>query len=381
MRLLHTADLHIGKNVNNFSMLEEQKKVLGDMVNLAREYRAQAFLIAGDVYDRAIPTAEAVMLLNDFLEKLSELGIPVLMVSGNHDSPERLGFAAGILEKEGIHIAGVYEDKLQQVVLQDEYGEVVFTLMPYVKPQQLEEKNCDSAVKKMLADSEVFALEKKVRHVLVTHYFVTNGSKSPEISDSETSVNVGGLDNVDCNNFSNFCYTALGHIHKPQRMDKDVDSKSQPIVYAGSPIAYSFSECNQEKSIVMVDIDKEGNVELERLPLQPIHRMRKIRGRLEELIKPEVVELADREDYLQVTLTDEEELIEPMATLNSVYPNVMQIVLEKKEKELEGAFEIVDSARSMSLQDLFANFYKQIKNEEMCEIRRGIIEEVVKEVT
>jgi len=378
MRILHTADLHIGKTVNNFSMLEEQKKVLGEMVGLAKEYRAQAFLIAGDVYDRSIPTAEAVMVLNDFLKQLSELKIPVLMISGNHDSPERLGFAGDLLEASNVYIAGVYEDRLKQVTLQDEYGEVIFTLMPYVKPQLLGDKTSEEAAAHML---ETIPEQKDKRQVLVTHYFVTNAGKTPEISDSETTVNVGGLDNVDCSNFSRFCYTALGHIHKAQRMDLEVDCNSHHVIYSGSPVAYSFSECNQEKSIVLADVDENGNVAVKRLPLHPIHKMRKIKGRLEELIKPEIVESADANDYLHVTLTNEEELIDPMGTLNTVYPNVMQIVLEKREKEIAGSFEWMKDARFKNPMELFEDFYTQIRGEEMDETYRGIIQDVVKEVT
>lgn len=378
MRILHTADLHIGKTVNNFSMLEEQKKVLGEMVALAKEYRAQAFLIAGDVYDRSIPTAEAVMVLNDFLKQLSELKIPVLMISGNHDSPERLGFAGDLLEASNVYIAGVYEDRLKQVTLQDEYGEVIFTLMPYVKPQLLGDKTSEEAVAHML---ETIPEQKDKRQVLITHYFVTNAGKSPEVSDSETTVNVGGLDNVDCSNFARFCYTALGHIHKPQRMDTSVDCNSHPVIYSGSPVSYSFSECNQEKSIVFADIAQDGQVSVTRLPLHPVHKMRKIKGRLEELIKPEIVGTEDANDYLHVTLTNEEELIDPMGTLNTVYPNVMQIVLEKREKEIAGSFEWMKEARFKNPMELFEDFYTQIRGEEMDETYKGIMQEVVKEVT
>lgn len=378
MRILHTADLHIGKTVNNFSMLEEQKKVLGEMVALAKEYRAQAFLIAGDVYDRSIPTAEAVMVLNDFLKQLSELKIPVLMISGNHDSPERLGFAGDLLEASNVYIAGVYEDRLKQVTLQDEYGEVIFTLMPYVKPQLLGDKTSEEAVAHML---ETIPEQKDKRQVLITHYFVTNAGKSPEVSDSETTVNVGGLDNVDCSNFARFCYTALGHIHKPQRMDTSVDCNSHPVIYSGSPVSYSFSECNQEKSIVFADIAQDGQVSVTRLPLHPVHKMRKIKGRLEELIKPEIVGTEDANDYLHVTLTNEEELIDPMGALNTVYPNVMQIVLEKREKEIAGSFEWMKEARFKNPMELFEDFYTQIRGEEMDETYKGIMQEVVKEVT
>ena len=251
MRILHTGDLHIGKTVNNFNMLEDQKHVLTQMVELVKEKDVQVFIIAGDVYDRAIPTAEAVSVFDDFIEKLHATGVTILCISGNHDSPERLSFAQEILEKKGVHFEGVYKGRCKQVRLTDEDGPVVFTLMPFVKPALLSVNTSDMAVRSMLADTP--RQDEKERHVLITHYFVTNAGIQPELSDSESHVLVGGLDNVDCSLFAGFHYTALGHIHKPQRMDKD-NSLYGPVVYAGSPLAYSFSECGQQKGIVYVEL-------------------------------------------------------------------------------------------------------------------------------
>ena len=200
MRILHTGDLHIGKAVNNFNMLEDQKYVLTQMVELVKEKNAQVFIIAGDVYDRAIPTAEAVSVFDDFIEKLHETGVTILCISGNHDSPERLSFAQEILEKKGVHFAGVYKGKCKQVRLTDEDGPVVFTLMPFVKPALLMENSSDTAVRRMLADTfcdgsdmvfervskEIVECGRKERQVLITHYFVTNAGMQPELSDSES---------------------------------------------------------------------------------------------------------------------------------------------------------------------------------------------------
>lgn len=381
MRILHTGDLHIGKSVNNFSMIPDQKKILDEMVEIAREYGVSAFVIAGDVYDRSIPTAEAVMVMNDFLEKLRELNLDIFIISGNHDSPERLGFAQEILEKQSVHIAGTYKEHLKQVTLSDEYGEVIFTLMPFVKASVVGEETSENAVKKMLTDTFSQKEDDGKRHVLITHFFVTNGTHEPELSDSETTVLVGGLDNVDIRCFETFGYTALGHIHKPQRMDDEEDSATGPVVYAGSPLAYSFSECNQEKSVVIADMNQDGRVDLQRVKLHPLHQMRKIKGRLEELIKPEVAALADVNDYLQVTLTDEEELIDPMGTLRSVYPNVMQIVFEKKERERAEETELPASVERKTVQELFEDFYEQVRGQKMDEEHRQVIDQVVKEIS
>ena len=381
MRILHTADLHIGKTVNNFSMLEDQKYVLEQMVNAVKTQQADAFIIAGDVYDRPIPSAEAVLVFHEFIQKLHETGTEIFCISGNHDSPERLGFAEAILGEHGVHFAGTYKEKCKQITLQDFDGPVVFTLMPFVKPALLGEDTSEKAVQHMLKDT--FGTEvrqDKLRHILITHYFVTNAGKNPELSDSENPVSVGGLDNVDVSCFQGFAYTALGHIHKPQQMNKEGDGLG-PVIYAGSPLAYSFSECGQEKSVVQIDVDKDGSVCLQRIPLKPLHLMRKLKGRLQEVISPLVSECFDKEDYLQVTLTDEDELIDPIGTLRSVYPNVMQLVFEKKEKECDGEYSVIEAVEKKTTQELFEDFYFLIREKEMDDARKCVIHDVIKELS
>ena len=385
MRILHTADLHIGKTVNNFNMLEDQKCVLTQMVDIVREKNVQAFIIAGDVYDRSIPTAEAVSVFNEFIEKLHNTGVEIFCISGNHDSPERISFAQEILEKKGVHFAGVYKGTCKQVCLSDEAGPVVFTLMPFVKPAFLEETTSDAAVRHMLKDTP---RDISARQVLITHYFVTNGGHIPELSDSESHISVGGLDNVDCSCFEGFHYTALGHIHKPQRMDR-VQSEERteeqtevvngPVVYAGSPLAYSFSECGQEKSVVLVELDESGRVSMECIPLKPRRSMRKLKGDLISLTDPMVVSMESCEDYLQITLTDEEELIDPIGTLRRVYPNVMQLLFEKREKELSGEFDAGIEMKKKRTDELFNEFYELIRGHEMDEARKKVIQEVIEE--
>lgn len=378
MRILHTADLHIGKTVNNFNLLEDQKYVLTQMVDMVKEKEIQAFIIAGDVYDRPVPSAEAVEVFHWFIQKLHETGVTIFCISGNHDSPERISFAQEILGEHGVHFAGTYHEKCRQVTMQDEYGPVVFTLMPFVKPALLQESTSQDAVTHMLEDtfSDQFGV---TRQVLVTHFFVTNAGREPELSDSENHVAVGGLDNVDASVFAPFHYTALGHIHKPQRMDRETDLL-QPVVYAGSPLAYSFSECNQEKSVVYVELDQKGVSHLERIPLKPLKRMRKIKGRLEDLISPALEDHLNKEDYLQVTLTNEEELIDPIGTLRNVYPNVMQLVFEKKEKESTGEFTALETTVKKTPEELFNDFYCLIREKEMDEERRNVVQEIIKEL-
>lgn len=376
MRILHTGDLHIGKTVNNFNMLEDQKHVLTQMVELVKEKDVQVFIIAGDVYDRAIPTAEAVSVFDDFIEKLHATGVTILCISGNHDSPERLSFAQEILEKKGVHFEGVYKGRCKQVRLTDGDGPVVFTLMPFVKPALLSANTSDMAVRSMLAD--IPRQDEKERHVLITHYFVTNAGTQPELSDSESHVLVGGLDNVDCSLFAGFHYTALGHIHKPQRMDKD-NSLYGPVVYAGSPLAYSFSECGQQKGIVYVELDGNGVARIENLPLTPLRKMRKLKGNLTNLTDPLVVAMEPYEDYLQITLTDDEELIDPIGTLRRVYPNVMQLLFEKREKETVGEFTVGSDMEDKPIAELFADFYELLRGQRPDEAREKVIKEVIEE--
>lgn len=369
MKFLHTGDLHIGKIVNDFSMLEDQRYILKQIFGIAKNQQVDAIVLAGDIYDRAIPPAEAVVVLNDFLNDMSEAGIPVLMISGNHDSPERVGFADAILEKQGIHIAGVYREALKQVTLEDAYGEVTFVLMPFVKPAVVGVKSSAEAVAGMLGSLE----NESKRRVLVTHYFVTDQGKEPELSEAETTIHVGGLDNVEASLFEGFDYVALGHIHKPQRIG------SGQVYYAGATLAYSFSEAGQTKYVNLVNMQEKGQVSVERIELKPLHEMRKIKGRIEELMKPEVVEAADCQDYIQAELTNEEELIDPIGTLRSAYPNVMQIVLSKNERMTGTEYVSRLNEKRKSIPQLFAGFYEMIRGEEPDVERMSIIKEVAKE--
>lgn len=405
MKFVHTGDLHIGKIVNGFSMIEDQRYILKQVYEISRREKADALVLAGDIYDRAIPPADAVVLFNDFLTDMVRAGIPVLMISGNHDSPERLGFADAILEEEGIYIAGVYKKELKKVEIADTYGNVSFVLMPFVKPASVGAKTSGEAVGNMLSmekgrkedirgkdntdknnaekdnidkddmdkDSKNKEGEDGIRRVLVTHYFVTDQGREPELSDGETTIHVGGLDNVEASLFDGFDYVALGHIHKPQKIGE------REVYYAGAPLAYSFSEAGQEKGINLVEMGKKGEVTMRRIPLKPLHEMRRIRGKLQELMQPEVVEAAQAEDYIRAELTDEEELIDPIGTLRSVYPNVMQILLTKNERKENMDYISRPEEKKKSIPQLFLGFYEMIRGEKPDEGRMKVVEEAAKE--
>ena len=374
MKFIHTADLHIGKKLHEHSLIEEQKHILKQIYDLAAAHKVDAVVLAGDIYDRSVPGTEAVELLDDFLTDFATAGIPVIMVSGNHDSAVRVGFADRILEKQGIYIGAEYEGELKSVTLEDEYGPVTFVCMPFVKPAVLGCNTLAEVVERMLSvHPMVMSLNR--RYVLVTHYFVTGEQgEMPQLSDSEVDVNVGGLDNVPADMFAMFQYVALGHIHRPQHIG------SRRVYYSGSPLKYSFSEAKGDKSVNLVELtDREVKVEL--LPLKPLHEMRCIKGKLSELISSEVQLLneKDREDYLQVTLTDEDELIDPMGTLRSVYPNVLRLLFEKNQKDTEEGFESRLYTAKKSTVELFSEFYEMLKGEALDEKRKTAVEDAAKE--
>ena len=374
MKFLHTGDLHIGKTVYDFSMLEEQRHILTKIAEIAEREAVDAVVIAGDVYDRSIPSTEAVNVLDAFLTRLTEAGIRVFLISGNHDSPERVGFADKILEKQGLYIGGCVEEELKQVTMQDSYGSVTFVLLPFTKPAVVGAANCGEAVELLLKKNGFGPDRKRTpgnRYVLVTHFFVTgSGGCLPELSDSETTVHVGGLEQVGAEVFAGFDYVALGHIHKMQRIGEG------NCYYAGSPLKYSFSECSQTKGVWLVTMEEETTVIS--IPLQPIHEMRIIKGTLAALLQQDVVDAAPREDYIQAVLTDEEELLDPMGTLRSVYPNMMQIRLDKNERKETDVYETRLTVQGRSPLELFKEFYAIVKEEPLDTRREQIVQECFK---
>lgn len=375
MKFLHTADLHIGKSIYEFNMLEDQKYILQEILRIAREEQVDAILLAGDIYDRSVPSTEAVQVLEWFLLEALEVA-PVLMIAGNHDSAERLSFGSSLLEKSGLFIAGGKEVK--EVLLEDAYGKVAFHLLPFVKPAVVGASDSEEAVEKQL---EKFQENWSAadRHVLLTHFFVCAGGKEPELSDSEVHSFVGGLDQVDVSLFAPYDYVALGHIHKPQSM------KRRQTYYAGSPLCYSFSECSREgmmssKGVVIVELGEGGEMGIARKPLRPMRNMRIIKGSLTELMRQGNETEQGREDYIQAILTDKEELIDPIGSLRSVYPNTMQIVLEKRLAE--GATPLFHGAesKSKSMEELFGSFYETLAGEPMDEERAKVVREIALEV-
>lgn len=380
MKFLHTADLHIGKVVNDFSMLEEQAFALEQIKEIAIERKVDGVLLAGDIYDRAIPAGDAVLLLDTFLTNLMMAKIPVYLISGNHDSAERISFGEAVFKAQGIGIGGVYKERTSVFTKEDEWGTVEIVLLPFLKPAQVDARTSQEAVDKMLHSywetqtGEEAERKGQKRRILMTHYFVTDEGREPELSDSETTIHVGGLDQVDASVFKGFDYVALGHIHKSQQIG------DKPIYYAGAPLKYSFGEVNQTKSVLLIELGKEGLKSVEKCPIRPIHEMRKVKGELTKILENAKGEGTAKEDYIQAILTDPDELIDPIGTLRSVYPNIMQIVKEEKGKDItwQKSSLVVGKKEPLAL---FEEFYRLVREEQLPEEEKKIIADVIKQLS
>ena len=379
MKLLHLSDLHLGKRVNEFSMLEDQQYILKQILNIIEEEQPDAVLMAGDIYDKSVPSAEAVQLFDEFLYRLSEGDRQVFVISGNHDSPERLAFGGRLMDRSGIHIAPVYHGHVDPFVLQDASGPVNLYLLPFVKPAQVRKYFPDQEIVSY-TDAVRAALEEMgpdpdQRNVLVTHQFVTGASRS----DSE-EISVGGADNVDAPVFDAFDYTALGHIHGPQ------NAGGERIRYCGTPLKYSFSEAGHQKSVTVAELgEKEKGGEkaalsLRTIPLKPLRDLREIRGTYLELTAKSYYEDMNREDYLHVTLTDEEDVPDAVGKLRIIYPNLMKLDYDNRRTRAGAAPVEGTDLEQKSPAELFAEFYERQNNgpmsEEQLAFAEGLIEKI-----
>jgi len=376
MKFFHLSDLHIGKVVNSFPMIPEQRHIFKQIIEYIKTEKPDAVIIAGDIYDRAIPGVEAVKLFDDFLTDISDEDVTVMLISGNHDSPERLNFASRLLSKKKLFLCGAFDGTLQKVVLADEFGDVNFWLLPFIKPisvrcffSEREIETYDEALNAILETADI---DYSARNVLVSHQFYTKAGITPTRSESELNP-VGGLDAINCGLIEKFDYAALGHLHGAQSAGAD------HIRYAGSPIKYSFSECYQKKSISMITLNKKNSLEAKTLPLTPIHDMREIRGEIDKLISSEIASLADSRDYLRVTLTDEEEIMDPMDKLRSVYPNIMYLDFDNAKKNINSNELNIDSEKIVKLSpyDLFMEFFRDMQSADMTDEQAEIVRELL----
>lgn len=375
MKFLHLADLHIGKNVNGFSMLGEQRHAFEQIIGYVQTERPAAVVIAGDVYDRAVPDARAVGVFDDFLTALSREGVAVLLIAGNHDSPERLGFASRLLADQRLFLCGAFDGGVRHVTLGDEYGDVHFWMLPFVKPSSVRgyrgERTIDSYDDAVAAALDAANIDYAARNVLLSHQFYTKAGTALLRSESEINP-VGGLDAVDATLIERFDYAALGHLHGAQSVG------ARHLRYAGSPVKYSFSEWRQEKSVSLVELGEKGALSVTALPLSPLHDMREIVGELEVLTSDGIASLADRQDYLRVVLTDEAELVDPMGKLRSVYPHVMSLDFENARTRVDLDSIAADGeAAALTPYELFGEFFLDVQGSTMSAEQAGIVRELL----
>ena len=388
MKIIHTGDWHIGKIVNEFSMIEDQKFYLDRLIELLEEERPDAFIIAGDIYDRSVPPAEAVELLDNVLSKIIlELNIPVLAISGNHDSPERLSFGSKLLKDKGLYIEGTFKKEIRKVTIKDEFGNVNFYLLPFVDPAKVrliykndEIRTYDDAMKFLVNELEK-DINKDERNVLKKHGYETFNMEDKEnkgdleLSDSERPLSIGGTDLIDGRNFDLFNYVALGHLHRPQKVG------GNRIRYSGSLLKYSVSECEQNKSIPIITLDENGEIEVELRKLQVLRDMRVVEGPLEKLIDRDTHKGENLNDYIFANLTDEGEVIDAISKLRAVFPNVMGLkMVNSREKNVDSKTSAGNNFRDKSESELFTDFYLSIKGKEMDQERIEVLNKVLEEI-
>lgn len=374
MKLLHLSDLHLGRRLCEIDLTEDQNYILEQCLRLAKEQSVDAVLIAGDIYDRNVPTVGAVSLLDDFLTRLSAIKIPVYIISGNHDSADRLGFGSRFLEKGGVHLASLFNGELEHYVLQDGYGPVHLWALPFVRPGMVrsfypeqEIGNYTDAINAVIKAAQVDAAQ---RNILMAHQFVTAGGRSPETCESET-LNLGTLDNVEVSAFDVFDYVALGHIHGPQQVGRDT------VRYCGSPLAYSVSEARHKKSVVLVELGPKGTVEYQTVPLKPLHPLRRIEGPLEELME----HAAPSEDYIYAVLTDAVPPMNAAPRLRSMYPNLVKMdFAPKREAASQKSTRRTVQELPTDGVDLFDAFYQRVHNRPMEEEEREVVRKLFEEV-
>lgn len=373
MKFMHISDLHLGKRVNEFSMLEDQKDILRKILKIADEEKPQALLIAGDVYDKSIPTVEAIRLFDDFLCELSKRKVQTFIISGNHDSAERMAFGGRLMKESGVYVAPVYAGKTQAVVLEDEWGSINIYLLPFVKPANVkiffEDEQIENYTDAIRVAVEQMKLNTDERNVLVTHQFVT-GAKRSESED----ISVGGTDNVDASVFDEFDYVALGHIHGPQKIGRET------VRYCGTPLKYSFSEIHHKKSVTIVEMKEKGNVEISTKELAPLRDWCEMKGTYMELTEKAYYENLDQDSYMHITLIDEEDIPEAVRKLQVIYPNLMKLDYDNQRTRGKAAFLEAAEVEEKTPFDIFEELYEKQNNQEMNEEQKKLIHDLVEKI-
>ena len=373
MKFVHLSDLHLGKRVNEFSMLEDQRYILLRILQIIGDERPDAVIIAGDVYDKSIPPAEAVTMFDEFLVRLAGMKQQVFVISGNHDSAERIAFGGRLMDASGIHMAPVFSGRTDPFVMNDKYGEIRIYMLPFIKPTDVRHaypgENADTYTEALHTAISHMNVDPSVRNILAAHQFVTGAARS----ESE-DVSVGGMDNVDVSVFGMFDYVALGHIHGPQHISRET------IRYCGTPLKYSFSEKDHQKSVTIVTMEGKGKTEIRTVPLEPLHDMREIRGTYNELTLKANYEGTATDDYLHVILTDEDDVPDALTRLRTVYPNIMKLDYDNTRTRNTGCMTISEEIKQKSEIELFELFYEKQNGRRMSEEQRQFSEHLLEKI-
>lgn len=373
MKCIHLSDLHIGKKVNEFSMLEDQAYILTKIINIIDEQNVEAVFIAGDVYDKPVPPIDAINLFDDFLVRLSKRNLKVFIISGNHDSAERLAFGGRLMNQSGIYVSPIYHGDIQPITIQDDYGDLNVYLLPFIKPAhvrhslEIEVSSYNEAVERAINHMNIDTTK---RNVLLAHQFVTGAIRS----DSE-EISVGGSDNVDAHLFKEFDYVALGHIHRPQKCIYDY------IRYSGTPLKYSFSEANHHKSVTIINIQEKGNLSIEQISLIPKRDMVELKGTYNELVAKSFYEHTTyQEDYVHITLTDEEDILDALAKLRVIYKNIMKLDYDNQRTRHQSELSLSDAVEEKTPYEHFSDFYEMMNGQSLNDEQSAFMQQLIESI-
>ncbi|MGN0598941.1 MAG: exonuclease SbcCD subunit D [Oscillospiraceae bacterium] len=373
MKLMHLSDLHIGKRLNEFSLLDDQSYILDEILRITEEQKPDAAAIAGDIYDKSTPSAEAVALFDSFITRLARLVKPIFVISGNHDSAERIAFGSSLMQTAGVYLSPVYNGAAEPIRVNDEFGSVNIYMLPFIRPSDVrrvylddDTESFDSAFKAAVSHLDVNENE---RNIMIAHQFITGAAAG-----GSESVSVGGLDNISAEVFAPFDYTALGHIHSRQNIS------SEKVRYCGTPLKYSFSEAKDEKTVTFANIGEKGSLSVKEVPLCPIRDLREIKGSYLEITDRSFYDKFNREDYIHVTLTDENDIPEAIGRLRAVYPNIMKLDYDNtRTRENRTITDLADEVQR-SPAELFSEFYENCNNAALSDEQKEYLDGVIKEI-
>lgn len=373
MKLIHLSDFHIGKRVNEFPMLEDQEYILTKIINIIDYEKPDGVMIAGDIYDKSVPSAEAVQLFDDFLVRLSKRGLKVFVISGNHDSPERIAFGSRLMNRSGVHMSPVYDGNVESIEMADSFGIVNVFMLPFIKPAHVKRYypeediyTYSDAIQSAIGHMEI---DPRNRNILITHQLVTGALRC----DSE-DINVGGSDNVDVSVFAPFDYVALGHIHSPQNVLSDTAR------YCGTPLKYSFSEAKHSKSVTVAELLEKGHVVVRTIPLVPKRDMVEIKATYMEVTSRSFYSGMDTDAYLHITLTDEEDIPDAIGKLQSIYPNIMKLDYDNRRTRSNAEIIGADAIESKTPIELFSEFYEKQNNQPISVEQCAFISELIEKI-